>query len=427
MKPVLDTPADKWEIDRNSIELGPKLGSGQYGEVYKGKWEQSPGVFVTIAVKTLKGDSASQSEFMKETTLMKKMKHENLLNLLGVCTLQKPFFMITQFMPHGSLLDYLRKYKDQIDSEFFLLAASQIAAGMSYLEAESMVHRDLACRNCLVDENLMIRICDFGLSRLLGEEDSYTAPANHPVNHPSNHPSANHPSNHPAANHPVNHPSNHPAVNHRPRFQNTSHPKNYPAMPVIPNYPAAQKVAHPPHFSPSHHPIRAPVNLPGPVKSLPQPLTPTKPRSTSECSSRQSSEYSGSSPSAGGNGGNSGGGVDLLSELKSRQSKRNRNTEPQMNNNNNNFCAVNPVKHSGVAGSVGAASCAASCAEPTSSPRFGRSAGKPADTPHYHGNHGNTGGNHGNQSPAPPPAAPGNVLVSLYGNHGNCHAPTREG
>ena len=54
MKPVLDTPADKWEIDRNSIVLGPKLGSGQYGEVYKGEWEQSPGVFVTIAVQTLK-------------------------------------------------------------------------------------------------------------------------------------------------------------------------------------------------------------------------------------------------------------------------------------------------------------------------------------------------------------------------------------
>ena len=54
MIPVLDTPADKWEIDRDSIVLGPKLGSGQYGEVYKGEWEQSPGVFVTIAVKTLK-------------------------------------------------------------------------------------------------------------------------------------------------------------------------------------------------------------------------------------------------------------------------------------------------------------------------------------------------------------------------------------
>lgn len=53
-------------------------------------------------------DSASQEEFMKEAALMKVLKHDNLLHLLGVCTLQKPFFIITEYMPLGNLLEYIR-------------------------------------------------------------------------------------------------------------------------------------------------------------------------------------------------------------------------------------------------------------------------------------------------------------------------------
>ena len=53
-------------------------------------------------------DSASQEEFLKEAGLMKRLKHENLLHLLGVCSLQKPIFIITEYMPLGNLLEYIR-------------------------------------------------------------------------------------------------------------------------------------------------------------------------------------------------------------------------------------------------------------------------------------------------------------------------------
>ncbi|XP_063687022.1 tyrosine-protein kinase HCK-like isoform X2 [Bolinopsis microptera] len=175
-KPAIDNLTDEWEIDRDAITLGEKLGSGQYGEVYKGEWFKDRGktAGIPIAVKTLKSDSASQEEFLKEAGLMKRLKHDNLLHLLGICSLQKPIFIITEYMPLGNLLEYIRNNRDQMTSEHLLHAASQIAAGMCFLEKENLVHRDLACRNCLVGENMTIRICDFGLSRLL-DEDSYTA------------------------------------------------------------------------------------------------------------------------------------------------------------------------------------------------------------------------------------------------------------
>ena len=56
----------------------------------------------------LQSDSASQEEFLKEAGLMKRLKHDNLLHLLGVCSLQKPIFIITEYMPLGNLLEYIR-------------------------------------------------------------------------------------------------------------------------------------------------------------------------------------------------------------------------------------------------------------------------------------------------------------------------------
>ncbi|XP_068104948.1 tyrosine-protein kinase ABL1 isoform X2 [Hyperolius riggenbachi] len=165
---------DKWEIERTDITMKHKLGGGQYGEVYEGVWKKYN---LTVAVKTLKEDTMEVEEFLKEASVMKEVKHPNLVQLLGVCTREPPFYIITEFMTYGNLLDYLRDCnRQEVTAVVLLHMATQISSAMEYLEKKNFIHRDLAARNCLVGENHLVKVADFGLSRLM-TGDTYTAHA----------------------------------------------------------------------------------------------------------------------------------------------------------------------------------------------------------------------------------------------------------
>lgn len=169
-KPVIDLSKDAWEIDRESLQLSKRLGAGQFGEVWKGKWNKT----TDVAVKTLKPGTMSIDAFLLEANIMKKCKHDKLVRLYAVCTDKEPIYIVTELMSKGSLLDYLRG--DEGDSlKFTQLVdiAAQVASGMAYLEENHFLHRDLAARNVLVGDNNLAKVADFGLARLI-EDDEYT-------------------------------------------------------------------------------------------------------------------------------------------------------------------------------------------------------------------------------------------------------------
>ncbi|XP_020367057.1 tyrosine-protein kinase SRK2-like [Rhincodon typus] len=154
---------DKWERPKEEFTLVKCIGSGNYGEVWKAIWNDN----VPVAIKMLKEKVKDSSNFLKEAQIMKNFQHENLIPLYAVCTRKQPFFIVTELMIHGDLLNYLRESEGCFTIAQLIEMAIQIAAGMLYLESKQYIHRDLAARNVLVGDSIVCKISDFGLTRLL--------------------------------------------------------------------------------------------------------------------------------------------------------------------------------------------------------------------------------------------------------------------
>ncbi|XP_023346655.1 tyrosine-protein kinase Src42A isoform X2 [Eurytemora carolleeae] len=161
---------DQWEIDRNSLKFNRKLGHGQFGEVWEGLWNST----TPVAIKTLKTGSMDPKDFLSEAAIMKKLRHPKLIQLYAVCTLEEPIYIITELMKNGSLLEFLQGKGRTLKLPQLIDMSAQIAAGMAYLESQNYIHRDLAARNVLVGDNHVVKIADFGLARLI-KEDEYEA------------------------------------------------------------------------------------------------------------------------------------------------------------------------------------------------------------------------------------------------------------
>ncbi|XP_058930551.2 epidermal growth factor receptor isoform X2 [Kogia breviceps] len=149
------------------------LGSGAFGTVYKGLWiPEGEKVKIPVAIKELREATSPKAnkEILDEAYVMASVDNPHVCRLLGVC-LTSTVQLITQLMPFGCLLDYVREHRDSIGSQHLLNWCVQIAKGMNYLEDRRLVHRDLAARNVLVKTPQHVTITDFGLAKLLGAEE----------------------------------------------------------------------------------------------------------------------------------------------------------------------------------------------------------------------------------------------------------------
>ncbi|XP_034039266.1 tyrosine-protein kinase Lyn [Thalassophryne amazonica] len=173
VKPKAQKPWDKdaWEISKESITMVKKLGAGQFGEVWMAYYNKT----IKVAVKTLKPGTMTVEAFMDEANVMKTLQHDKLVRLYAVVTKTEPIYIITEFMAHGSLLDFLKSDLGcKLQLPKLIDFSAQIAEGMAYIEKKNYIHRDLRAANVLVSESLLCKIADFGLARII-EDSEYTA------------------------------------------------------------------------------------------------------------------------------------------------------------------------------------------------------------------------------------------------------------
>ncbi|KAK4310718.1 hypothetical protein Pmani_017747 [Petrolisthes manimaculis] len=160
----------EWEIDRNTIKLDTMLGSGNFGEVWKGTWA----TYTQVAVKKIKDECMEVEEFKREYEVMRCLRHPRLVKVYGLCSrpTHMPLYIVTELVKHGALLDHLRKRKNEKlphPTLELLSMGVQVSGGMAYLEERKFVHRDLAARNVLIGDKIQVKIADFGMARVIKE------------------------------------------------------------------------------------------------------------------------------------------------------------------------------------------------------------------------------------------------------------------
>ncbi|KAE8658760.1 Serine/threonine-protein kinase CTR1 [Hibiscus syriacus] len=165
----MDTDCLDYEILWEDLTIGEQIGQGSCGTVYHGLWYGSD-----VAVKVFSKQEYSDDvilSFRQEVSLMKRLRHPNVLLFMGAVTSPQRLCIVTEFLPRGSLFRLLQRNTTKLEWRRRVHMALDIARGMNYLHHcnPPIIHRDLKSSNLLVDKNWTVKVGDFGLSRLKHE------------------------------------------------------------------------------------------------------------------------------------------------------------------------------------------------------------------------------------------------------------------
>ncbi|KAL6614750.1 hypothetical protein ACP70R_037020 [Stipagrostis hirtigluma subsp. patula] len=166
-KPLL--PFDEWNIDFSEITIGTRVGIGFFGEVFRGIWNGTD-----VAIKVfLEQDLTTENmeDFCNEIYILSRLRHPNVILFLGACITPPHLSMVTEYMEMGSLyyLIHMSGQKKKLSWRRRLKIIRDICRGLMCIHRMKIVHRDLKSANCLVNKHWTVKICDFGLSRVMTE------------------------------------------------------------------------------------------------------------------------------------------------------------------------------------------------------------------------------------------------------------------
>ncbi|XP_004951339.1 serine/threonine-protein kinase EDR1 isoform X3 [Setaria italica] len=166
-KPLL--PYEEWCIEFSEITVGIRVGVGFFGEVFRGLWNGTD-----VAIKVfLEQDLTPENmkDFCNEISILSRVRHPNVILFLGACMKPPHLSLVTEYMELGSLysLIHSKMHKIKLHWKRRLKMLRDICRGLMCMHRLKIVHRDLKSANCLVNKYWTVKICDFGLSRIMSD------------------------------------------------------------------------------------------------------------------------------------------------------------------------------------------------------------------------------------------------------------------
>uniref|UniRef100_A0A671SGN0 Tyrosine-protein kinase JAK1 n=1 Tax=Sinocyclocheilus anshuiensis TaxID=1608454 RepID=A0A671SGN0_9TELE len=178
IQPVPMLEVDPTVFEKRFLKKIRDLGEGHFGKVELCRYDpRGDRTGELVAVKSLKPENREEqsSNLWREIHILRELYHENIVKYKGICHEEggRSIKLIMEFLPAGSLKEYLPRNKAHIDLKTLLSYAVQICQGMDYLGSRNYIHRDLAARNVLVENESTVKIGDFGLTKSIKDNEGY--------------------------------------------------------------------------------------------------------------------------------------------------------------------------------------------------------------------------------------------------------------
>lgn len=164
---------EPWIFQQRDFDLKKVIGHGAFADVYWSYQVSDSANNKIVAVKKLKAAHFTQYSlelFLREINIFTKINHPATLPFVGV-TITPPFYIVTEFMEGGCLYNRLHDREPLRDPTKLTIIAIGVAHGMKYLHSQRIIHRDLKSLNVLLDANDFPKVCDFGMSRMMPENN----------------------------------------------------------------------------------------------------------------------------------------------------------------------------------------------------------------------------------------------------------------
>ncbi|XP_041646685.1 tyrosine-protein kinase JAK1 [Cheilinus undulatus] len=178
IKPKPTPEVDPTVFEKRFLKKIRDLGEGHFGKVELCRYDpRGDRTGEMVAVKSLKPETREEqsTNLSREIDILKGLYHENIVKYKGICLEEggQAIKLIMQYVPLGSLKDYLPRNKSKTNLSTLLSYSVQICKGMEYLGQKNYIHRDLAARNVLVENQSTVKIGDFGLTKSIKENEGY--------------------------------------------------------------------------------------------------------------------------------------------------------------------------------------------------------------------------------------------------------------